>query len=276
MRITKNNWYNDNLEKKLKEPNKDFEVYLTPYPFCKMDFWSSVELTVNEISKDYPNPYLALSGGYDSEFVLRAFYKFGKSITPVIVRYGNDEETFYAYKACKDLGITPIEIHLSDKQYLDYYYNTIFKPFNSPYIHCVHVHAAADYVAKRNGSMITGFGPIGTFDNPITEDFSSIPEWENYASFIYPNVKKIDFFYYTVELAYAQFPTSDEGRWPEIKSKLFELEYRQKARPKYLPHINAKLQEIAGHLKSYKFARMIEYSRQEWEDIFSGYIIDTK
>jgi hypothetical protein len=136
----------------------------------------------------------------------------------------------------------------------------------------VQIHDAADYVSKFNGNIVYGFGPIGTYDNLVTEDFSSLPEWENYASFIYPSIRKIDFFYYTLELTYAQFPESDEGRWPEVKSKLFGLEYRPKIRPKYPPHVRNKLREIAGHLGSWNYIRMIEYNRQEWNSIFEPFI----
>lgn len=274
MRKTKLNWYSDNLVDRLKNPKLDFEATLNPYPFRKMDFWSAVELTVNEIADVFPEIYLALSGGYDSEFVLRAFYKFGRPIRPIIVRYGNDEETAYAYKACREVGVEPIEIFLTDEQYLDYFYNQIYKPFNSTLVHCVHVHAAADYVSKFNGNLVTGFGPIGTYDTPITEDFSSIPDWEDFSSYIYPNINKIDFFYYTVELAYAQFPASDEGTWPDIKAKLFELEYRTKIRPRYPKHVREQLWKIVGNLDDYTQRVIIYYSRQEWEKIFESYIIN--
>ena len=79
--ITKNNWLATNLAERTINPTVDFELIINPYPFKKMDFNSAVEMTIKEIAGKYSNFYLGLSGGYDSEFVLRAFHKFGIPIT---------------------------------------------------------------------------------------------------------------------------------------------------------------------------------------------------
>jgi hypothetical protein len=272
--ITKNNWLASNLADRASNPTVDFTLTIKPYPFKKMNFDSAVEMTVNEIAKKYTNLYLALSGGYDSEFVLRAFHKFNIPITPVIVCYCNEIENKFAYSACKDLGIIPVTITLTDDQFLNYLKEKVFNPFNGSGYNATHVMFAAEYAEQHRGTLITGVNWIGAADPiKIADDYASAHEWDHYTYYEYPLVNKIDFFLYTIELMYSMFPETDDGFWPAYKQKLFNIEYREKVRAKYTPPVISEMRKILGNKEDYKHRQIIEWTREEFDKIFENALI---
>jgi 7-cyano-7-deazaguanine synthase in queuosine biosynthesis len=271
--LTKNNWLTTNLPDRYQNPEVDFTLTITPYPFKKMEFNSAVEMTIKEISSKYSNFYLGFSGGYDSEFVLRAFHKFGIPIIPIIVHYGTDVENKFAYKACADLGITPVVITPTDEQFLKYLDEKLFKKFNGPGYHATHVMFAAEYVEQHNGTLITGGHWIGADPTNIADDYASSHEWDYYTYYEYPAVNKIDFFLYTIELMYSMFPETDEGNWSVYKQQLFNIEYREKVRAVYSPDVIAKMRKILGKKEDYKHRQIYEWTREEFNNIFDDYVI---
>ena len=268
--ITKNNWLASNLAERTINPTVDFELIINPYPFKKMDFNSAVEMTIKEISSKYSNFYLGLSGGYDSEFVLRAFHKFGIPIVPIIVCYGTEIENDFAFKACADIGITPVVINLTDEQFLNYLKEKVYTPFNGSGYNATHVMFAAQYAEQRNGTLITGGHWIGADPTDIADDYASAHEWDYYTHYVYPSVNKIDFFLYTIELMYSMFPETDEGNWSVYKQQLFNIEYREKVRAKYTPPVISEMRKILGNKEDYKHRQIIEWTREEFDKIFEN------
>jgi len=268
--ITKNNWLASNLAERTINPTVDFELIINPYPFKKMDFNSAVEMTIKEISSKYSNFYLGLSGGYDSEFVLRAFHKFGIPIVPIIVCYGTEIENDFAFRACADIGITPVVISLTDEQFLNYLKEKVYTPFNGSGYNATHVMFAAQYAEQRNGTLITGGHWIGADPTDIADDYASAHEWDYYTHYVYPSVNKIDFFLYTIELMYSMFPETDEGNWSVYKQQLFNIEYREKVRAKYTPPVISEMRKILGNKEDYKHRQIIEWTREEFDKIFEN------
>jgi len=272
--ITKNNWLGTNLSNRIVNPTVDFELLITPYPFKKMNFGQAVEMTVKEIGSKYSNLYLGLSGGSDSEFVLRAFHKHNIPITPIIVLYANEVESKYAYKVCKELKITPIEIILTDDQFLNCLEEKIYKRFNSPAYNLPHVMFAAEYTEKNNGTLICGNHLIGDGDDLIIDDkFAFSNEWDYFIEYTYPAVNKIDLFLYTIEIMYSMFPESNEGTWNEYKQKLFNIEYRKKIRSNYSDLVKSKIRSLLVRKEGYKHKKSYEWTKSEFCEIFKNYII---
>ena len=272
-KVSKNNWITTNLLERYTNREANFVLTFNPYPFKKMSFEDAVEMTVKEIADKYSNLYLALSGGYDSEFILRAFHKHGVPITPIIVLYGNEVESAWAYKACKELEITPIEIAITDDQFIEYFYQKIYQKFNGIGFHGTQVLFAAEYAEKHNGTLLTGGHFIGTFDTNIADDYASTCEWDFYTDYLYPSINKIDFYMYTLELTYSMFPEHNEGKWAYYKHKLLNLEFRDKVRAVYSPEVVARLRAMLGKREDYAHTVEMEWTREEWNKMFEGAII---
>jgi len=266
---TKNDWFTSNIAERFTDPGSPFDVNINLYPFKKIDFKSAVKLTIKEIANSYSNLYVALSGGLDSEFVLRAFNQLDISIIPIIVCYGNELENKYAYKVCKELSINPITISVSDNEYLECFTERIYKKFNGVGIHTTQVLFAADYVEKNNGVLITGNHLIGDGNEIISEEnYASSNEWDFYVEYTHPSIVHIDLLLYTLEIAHASLPTSNGNTWKNYKSELYNIKHREKIKPTYSNDIIFKLQEL--HLKRPAFRYRTEktWSRSEFNDIF--------
>lgn len=273
--LTKNNWLTTNLPDRFTNPTVDFQLIFDLYPFKKMNFESAVEMTVKEIASKHSNFYLALSGGCDSEFVLRAFHKFNIPITPIIVGNGNDyDERKYAFDACKELGITPVEIYISDDEFIEYCREKIFKKFNGIGYHATQVMFAAEYAEKNNGVLITGGHLIGE-SGPYSVDaeWAILAEYACYTGYAYPNIVNINFYLYTVELMYSMFPDSPSGTWGQHRHKLLGLEYREKSRPWYSKNVQDRLREMYGKREDYTHVVERIWTKEEFDKIITPAMI---
>ena len=252
--ITKNNWISVSVD-------PEFKVTLSPYKFEAISFQAAVDLTVSEISKNHSNLYLALSGGYDSEFILRAFHKAGVAITPVIVCFGNEKENEYALKVCEELSIIPVRINLSSDEFIHYFFTYIHKNrFKSFGYHSTQVFFAAEYASANNGTLITGNHLCGDGDEIIEDsEFANMNEWDFYLDFTHPHIPHIDLFLYTPELAYAMLPqtTATGICWQDYKHNLFGIEHRTKMRAKYP-------KDVRDDLRSMWAEMQYEYSPYSW------------
>jgi hypothetical protein len=265
---TKNDWINGNIAERITDPRSSFNITLNPYPFKKLDFNSAVKLTVNEISNSYSNLYLALSGGYDSEFTLRAFHKMNIPITPIIVCYANKAEREFAYKVCVELQIKYLEIHITDDDYLNYYTENIYKKFNGAGHNATQSGFAAEYVATNGGTLIICNHLIGEYGIISDDEFASSSEWDFYLENIYPDTNIINFFLYTAELAYSMMPEHNGDTWQNYRQKLYNIKYRDKIRPEYSIHVELKLKELHSKRPAFKYKTVDKWSRSEICNIF--------
>lgn len=243
--LTKNNWYTSNIKERLKNPLLDFKIDMNLYPFEMMDFDVAAKLTAIEISKNFDNLYLAYSGGYDSDFILRLFVGLGLPVTPVIVMLGNEKEASFALKTCVELNVYPDIIYLSEKEYI----NTLLKKtmtINGIGVNNVQTLTVAEYVSNKNGVLLTGNHLLGD-DGYIEEDDPVLygDDWDFYTEIFYPNLTNIDVLLYNPEIAFAPLLTIDSYRgkeWNEFRKDLYGLEYHEKFKPKYSPNLNAVIQ----------------------------------
>lgn len=273
--LTKNNWYVGSLQNRLTNPCADCTIEINPYPFQKVDFVQAAENSARQISEDYSNLYLGLSGGLDSEFTLRLFHKLGIQITPVIGSFSNDKETHYAHAVCKELNIEPVVINITTEQFIEYYYNEIFLKLNGVGINTTQACFVADYVQKNNGVLITGDHIINDGDEIISElrcAFSN--EWDFYVSTLFPDLINVDLFMYTPQCVYSMIPHEQEHftmAWKNYRSQLYNIPHRDKIKPSYSEGI-LRLYNTIFQKRNCNPIRNFRWSRKEINGIFENYI----
>jgi asparagine synthetase B (glutamine-hydrolysing) len=266
--LTKNNWITSNIYDRAFDKSVDFRVSLNPYEFKDINFIEASEYTCHEIYKDYQNLYLALSGGMDSEYVLRAFYRAGISITPIIVCCGNEKENQYAYNVCNELQIVPIVLKISEEDFLRKYYE-IYSKINGVGYNTTQVLFAAEYAQNVDGMLITGNHFIGDGDELIADEhYATLNEWDFYTDFF--SYKNIDFFLYTIEIAYSMMPRK-YVKWNMYKHELYGIEYRNKEKAIYSLSAKQILQRMSSSLISKQHG--CKWTKQKFLSIFEKYKI---
>jgi vacuolar-type H+-ATPase subunit F/Vma7 len=219
------NWFKSNIADRLKDPSTDLKLELNPYPFEIMEFHDAANYTAKLISQAHNNIYIALSGGADSEYTLRAFQRNHINVTPIIVvTEGNNEELQYAYRVCKELDIKPTILNIPDDQYLTWYYK-IVKDISGLGIYCIPSIVACEYAKEHSGVLVIGEHLIDTdkLSNKITPGAN---EWDFYNECFVGEEWTIPFFNYTVELTYAMIDRIEDVPLNIFKSALYGTELR--------------------------------------------------
>lgn len=214
------NWFRSNITERLTDPTVDLKLELNPYPFEVMSFHEAADMTAKLISRSHDNIYISLSGGADSEYTLRSFARNNIPVTPIIVETsGNLLELPYAHRACKELGIEPVILHIPDDEFLRKFYK-IVKRINGYGIYCIPSIVACEYAKERNGVLIIGEHLIDTdkLDNKITPGAN---EWDFYNECFVGEEWTIPFFNYTVELTYAMIERIEDVPLNEFKANLY-------------------------------------------------------
>lgn len=265
--LTKNNWLYTNLDERIINPNSNFNVIFNLYSFKEMDFQSAADFTCQEIAKDFDNLFLALSGGMDSDFVLRCFHRNGVKIHPIIVSCCNDEENEYAYRLCDELKITPTIVKINEEEFLNFYENHIHKKLNSVGYNSTQMLIAEKTAEELQGCLVTGNHFIGDGDDMITDEIYLISnEWDCYSFY---NGKTIDFFLYTPEILYALMP-KEYVTWNVHKQKTYGIPYRKKMRPKYSEETLKRLKEMSRNRPETRRTGIVQ-SKDEFFNLFDRY-----
>ena len=265
--LTKNNWLQSNIKDRLIDKSVNLQLSINLYPFKCMTFDEATDYTCKEIYKEYKNLYLALSGGLDSEYVLRAFHRNNISIQPIIVCCGNEKENEYAYKACNELQITPIVINVSEILFLEYFLKYIYANGAIGYNSTQKIFAH-EYSYKNNGILLCGEHFLGQ-DNLISdEQYSFIDEWDFYEDCNFDG-NIINFFLYTPELVYAIAPKV-YMKWYEYKALIYNIEYRNKMKAKYSQELSLILRKLS---KPNSTKTSIVWTKQKFFDTFERYKI---
>lgn len=262
--LTKRNWISSNILDRFINRSCDFQVNIFPYDFKELSFSEASDYACNEIYKEYKNLYLALSGGLDSEYVLRAFVRNNIPIQPIIVCCGNEEENHYAHLLCNELNISPIVINVSEKKFLEYYIKLIANNLGGVGYNITQVLFAAEYSMSNNGMLITGDNFLGDGVDLISDQkYALVGEWQFYTEAL--NMPNIDFFLYTPELAYSMMPKVYD-KWNVYKSKLYCLTYRDKIRAKYSRLTIKILNHVSTPLCTKQY--IATWSKDEFLDLF--------
>jgi len=223
-----NNWYR--LE---QADNQNFKISFSPKPFKKLSVKEAAALTVKRMSVIHNNIWIALSGGYDSEFVATSFYENNVNFTPIIWKYPTNMECDYALYWCRQRDITP---HIITRDIVEPKFNQLLRNMVKRHHSRVWFGGLTLYMAeianKHNGSLVTGTGVITT-DNPYPEPIGPYAEFCQYEFFVdFTNQHLGSFMLYSQELMYAILCEIDQSApTQEVKSAIYNLPFRPKIRP---------------------------------------------
>lgn len=250
------NWITSNIHERKTNPVVDFKCQLHMFPFEKLNFSDATDYTVKSIAEKYDNLYLGLSGGYDSEYVLRAFIRNGVKINPVIVKLiDNSLETSYAFNACRKLGIDPIVISVTEKEML-LNYKEIYDVFNFSGPGCIGMIYAAKYVKENNGVFIHAdmFEGLSGGNIKAKNDNFCTNIWDYFLYGLYPKVAmSIPFFLYNPSIIYSilkfiqDYP--EDITWQEMKYELYNIDFRPKLQTIFSPTVNDIMKKIMVNKK---------------------------
>jgi hypothetical protein len=230
---THNNWVGDNLNERFSHRSVDFKVQLIPRKFVPDSFANCSANACRMIAAAYKNIHIALSGGMDSEYVVRAFHRCNVPFTAIIVVCGEQVENLYAYRLCKELSIAPKIISVTEAELIRHFNEHISGRLNGVGYSATQVAIAAEYVQKVGGSLVTGDHFLGDGDDMVSDEvFALANEWDFYINHLFPESNNISFFLHTPELAYSMLPT-EHIEWNIFKSNLYGIAYRPKMRPSY-------------------------------------------
>lgn len=191
-------------------------------PVQEVPFIEAAEQAAKQIAEKYSDLKLCLSGGVDSEFVLRLFHRLGLQIEPVILRSElNEAESDIALAICKELDIEPTIIKLDTTEFFSEHFNA--QKENNLRV----MLGATPHVIHRlvGGKILTGYGDPSP-DNGWA-DIAMLPEWDFYTETLgdHPG----PFFVYTPELFLAFLrDISQTVSFYRAKCALYNLPYRDK------------------------------------------------
>jgi hypothetical protein len=204
---THNNWIESNIQSRLTIPSTDYQLLVRPYPFKEMAFQEAADHTAKLIYEKHKNIHVALSGGADSDFVLRCFHRNDIPVKPIIVKTsGNSEEMAYAFKSCDELNIVPIVLVLSDEQYLKMYFDYVMKKIHGYGIFAIPSVYACEYAKTNDGVLVIGEHLLEgekPDDNGVLTIRPASNEWDFYNECFVGDEYNIPFFMYTIELIHA-------------------------------------------------------------------------
>ena len=231
---TKNNWCTSNIANRMAHKSTDFIVTLRPYDFDMVNFTQASENVAFEIAQNFPDLYLAFSGGLDSDYLMRLFHRLGIPVTPIIVCYGNELENSFAHNTCKELKVEPIVMNITKEEFLHEFKTNINVLADGIGFNSTQPIFAARYVESKSGTLLMGGHFLGDGDDKINNKlYASLNEWDFYPDLYAPNLNVIDPMMYTPQIVYSMMPTYENEGWNTYKHKLYGIPYRPKYKAKY-------------------------------------------
>jgi hypothetical protein len=228
--ITHNNWLKSNIiEATLNKDPVNFKAWFEPHPFKELLFREAAIYTAGKIARDFKGRelFVALSGGADSEYMIRMFHAAGVRFTPIVTQTrANYYELQYAVRLSQELKLHPIVIPLEDSDIENYFKEVIYKQLHSKSLNSAYALIATAKVNAVNGVIITG-------DNLISDNGHLVSDaFEYFADVLYKD--NVGFYYYTQELCYAMVKEMKEGEsCPDFKARVYGTVWRPKFYPMY-------------------------------------------
>ena len=183
----------------------------TKLPTCTMNFSNltvmskqdAIDYTVTEISKNYSNLYVCLSGGIDSEFAATCLLHHGIPFIPTIVDYVyNAPEVWHAYHWCYRNKIVPNVIKLTPDIMVTLLPREVAEFPGSTFLSVIE-RIVLKLVSKENGIIVTGgaepFARISAHLDKLTENTSYELDFNSY-DFNANDIQTVGFVNYTPEL----------------------------------------------------------------------------
>jgi hypothetical protein len=270
---TKNDWCTSNITERLLRRNADFRVDLKPYKFEKVGFTEASEIVAQDIAENYSNLFISFSGGLDSEYLVRLFRRLNIPFTPIIVSYCNETENAFAFATCKELGLDPVVINLSQEEFLHEFAKNICILMNGVGYNSTQLYAACKYVESKSGTLIKGDHMLGADGDVLIQNskYANLNEWDFYTD-VYTPITVIDLFLYTPQICYSMMPTEEGDIWNQHKHKLYGIPYRPKYKPKYPQNVMDILMKVSEFNPPCN--RQIWWTKEEFDNIMDSYILN--
>jgi len=240
--VTHNNWLITNIKERIDNKKSNFSVDFLPYKFTHLSFQEECDITCNILTQKYSNIFIGLSGGIDSEFLCKIFYRNNAKFIPIISLYENNlKESAYAFEFCKKYNLHSIILRLTNSEIADIIQNSIVNKLNGIGFYSVGTIAAAKYAESRGDAFIEAQHIIGDSDEIIENYEYYLSEWDFYNDAL-SNIDIIPFFLYRLELVSSMLREikNDFISWKKLKSQVFDCETRDKIRPIF----NEKIQKL--------------------------------
>jgi len=239
---TKHNWITSNIRDRLVDPACDFKLFVRPETPRYVNFDAAVKEVVYEITSIGKPIFVGYSGGMDSEYVIRAFMRYGIPFKPITIETtGNQEELSYAKEFYKHNDIEPIIIKVPEIDMVKQYYHTIVKKLNGRGQNSTANVIAGAYVKDRGGVFVMA-------EHLIDDGRIAANEWDYYNDGLFGEGNTVHFFNYTPEIC-CSIIRKLNFRKPiqEAKSELYNLTLRPKFNyegysEKYFEYMRAVLQ----------------------------------
>lgn len=266
---SKNNWMSSNLGERRVDQTREFVVTMTPYAFKEVSFADASTSVCLDIYHTQNKLYLALSGGMDSEYVLRCFHANGIPITPIIICCGNEIEVNRALLICSELGITPIVKQISEYDLIRCFKRLVFDVLGGIGYNSTHVVLAKQIADSLGGSLVIGNHIIGESTDIIQEDpFVYMSEWDLYSDHVFDQYPCFHFFLHTPDIVHSMLPKTLGMEWQKYRSQLYNLEYRPKIKARY----SKQTLDILSHMTTPKSNTSVSWSKQTIQDIFKHHV----
>jgi hypothetical protein len=229
--MLENNWLEHNLYSRLDNPNIDFQIYIKPYSFQEQTFEAASKDVVQKLCELNKKIFVSLSGGMDSEYVMKSFLKSNAYAVPIIVKTeGNLYESSYAFHFCKQNNLQPIVLEKSNIEILKIFNDDIVRKINGVGINSVPALISGRYAQDHNGILIRGEHLIED-DVDWNTDIKGISsnEYDFYNDVLIEKNNTYYFFLHTINIVNAMIKEiQSEETAQEYKFRLYQVPFRPK------------------------------------------------
>jgi hypothetical protein len=167
----KDGWINYTFNRSYDNPypSSDFDIRLNPTQKSKiLSFNEAANNVAIDLSNNYSNLYLAMSGGTDSEYIAETFKRLDINFTPIIFELDelNYLDVWHAHRWCKINNYKPVVIKYDLASYTEVVLTQLKEFYTRTAGGTAVLRIIRDYVRKHNGSLVTGGGDLEYFPDP--------------------------------------------------------------------------------------------------------------
>jgi hypothetical protein len=249
---THNNWFDHNLEDRLKDPLATFEITIKPQDIIIPDIKLASLQTIQLLAEKNKKIFVGLSGGMDSEYVMKRFLEEGVDATPIIISAPcNKLESLFAFNFCRENNLKPIVIEKKDIEIIEMFFEEILRKINGKGVESVQALIAGRYAEDHNGIFVKSDHLLGDDDDwrePIT--FIGSNEWDFYNDVLIHRDNTFSFFLHTPELIGSLVKNiSSDCNAQEYKHKMFGVPLRPKIKNEHTPEMKNLIYQMVRNRK---------------------------